>query len=130
MKHIHPDPYGYRVEIERNGVKFAGFVKFGADRAAALRQARAMREDVLAKLAPKTGRSNTGVAGVTEITHWTQGYPQTCFVVTHGKPGPNWKHRFFYKTFSQRQRQLEAAIRCRAKLAGEPVAQLLEAAYV
>ena len=130
MNNIYPDGYGYRVQIERNGVRFDGFVKFGEDRAAALRQARAMRDDVLAKLAPRTARSNTGVTGVTELTHWSRGTPQTCFAVTHGKPCRNWVRRFFFKTFSQRQRQLVRAIEHRARVAGEDVQQLREAAHV
>jgi hypothetical protein len=129
MKHIHPDPHGYRVEVERNGVRFRACIPFGSDRAAALRQARSARNEFLAGCAAIKSRSNTGVAGVTELTHWTSGLPQTCFVVTHGKPCPNWKRRFFYKTFAQRQRQLVRAIHHRARIAGENVNELLEAAH-
>lgn len=130
MKNIYPDPYGWRVEITRNCVKFESFIKFGADRAAALRKAVAIRDDFLAKASVLNGRSNTGVAGVTELMHWTGGQPRACFQVTCGSPGPGWMRRFFYHTLPERQRALRAACHHRARRAGEPIQQLLEAACV
>ncbi len=130
MKNIYSDSGGYRVQIERNGVRFDSFVGFGTDRAAALKKAVAIRDDFLAKADVLRGRSNTGVAGVSELTHWTSGSPRQCFQVTCGSPRPNWMRRFFYRTFSQRQRALDLAVRDRARRAGEPVEKLLEAAHV
>ena len=130
MKNISADNYGYRVEMMRNGIKFDSFIRFDGDRAGALKKAIAIRDDFRARADAIRPRSNTGVAGVTELTHWTRGYPQTCFVVTHGKPCRNWKRRFFYHTLSQRQRALRAAVAHRARLSGEPIHQLLEAANV
>ena len=130
MKNIASDGYGYRVVIDRGGIKLDSFVRFGEDRRAALAKAIAIRDEFLAEHARWKGRSNTGVAGVTEITHWTRGTPQTCFVVTCGSPRPNWKRRFFYRTFGERQRQLVAAIKHRARVSGENVNLLLEAAHV
>ena len=130
MKNIYSDGYGYRVQIERNGIRFDSFIGFGTDRAAALQKAVAVRDDFLAKAEVLRSRSNTGVAGITELSHWTSGSARQCFQVTCGSPGPGWMRRFFYRTFAERQRALRAACHHRARRAGEPVQQLMEAAGV
>jgi hypothetical protein len=130
MRNIKLDPYGYRVVVERCGIKLDAFVRFGHDRAAALKKAVIIRDDFLAQHARWKPRSNTGVAGVTELVHWTGGKPRSCFQVTAGSPRPGWMRRFFYETFADRQRQFVRAIKHRARLAGENVEQLLEAAHV
>ena len=130
MKHIYQDPYGYRLEIVRNQVTFRSYVRFGDDRAAALKKIVAIRDDYLSKAEVLRGRSNTGVAGVSELAHWTGGRPRQCFQVTSGSPGPNWMRRFFYTTLTGRQRALRRAVAHRARRTGENLTQLLEAANV
>lgn len=129
MKNISSDQYGWRVKVMRNGITFDSFVRFGADREAARRKAICIRDEYLATCAAMKGRSNTGVAGITEVFHWSGGKPRACFQVTFGGPRPNWIRRFFFKTLAERQTQLVKAIRHRARIAGENFQTLMEAAY-
>lgn len=48
MKNIFPDKYGYRVLVMRNGIELDSYVRFGDDKAAALRKAKAIRDDFIA----------------------------------------------------------------------------------
>lgn len=116
MKHIYEDHTGWRILIQRRNLSFRSFITFAGNKAAALQKAMAVRDEFLAAHGGLAARSNTGVSGVTELTHWTRGFPQTCFVVTMGKPCRNWKRRFFYRTFSQREAALQKAIAHRQRL--------------
>lgn len=127
QKFISAGDNGWRVDIARSGGRLRRFVAYAGDRAAALLEAVRVRDELAAQL-PLRPRSNTGVTGVTEVTHWTRNVPQPCFVVTVGKPTRNWKRRFFYRSFAQRESALRAAIAHRARVAGEDAAALLKAA--
>lgn len=126
-KYIYTDPNGWRVEIVRRDVRLRKFFPAHGDFAGALARAQAFRDQFLRVQGAAQPRSNTGVSGITELTHWTRSFPQPCFVVTVGVPGPDWRHRFYYRTAAERQQAFRAAVADRARRAGEDAAALLEA---
>lgn len=118
MNHINPHPDGWIVKVIRAGIRYQAFVAHGADRAAALAQAEATRDEFIrihGAHATPAPRSNTGLLGITEVTKWNHGKPQPCFQVTLGDPRHSTR-RFNYTTFSQREKALKKAIAHRQKL--------------
>ena len=128
-QNIFEIPYGYRVIINRTGVRYQVFIKFGDDKPAALARAIAERDNFFAEhgefgTSGQRPRSNTGISGISEVTKWFHNKPAECFSVTAGHP----RHgitRFFYRGSKQRSVALRRAIAHRARLAGEDAAQLL-----
>lgn len=118
MNHIYPHPDGWIVRVIRQGIRYSAFIAHGTDRAAALRKAKATRDEFIRIHGAKTTlgpRSNTGLLGITEVIKWSHGKPQTCFQVTCGDPRQNTR-RFSFTTISQRDKALAEAIACRKKL--------------
>ena len=118
MNHIYPHPDGWIVKVTRAGIRYQAFVAHGADRPAALKKAKATRDEFIRihgehHVIPP--RSNTGLLGITETTKWSHGKPKPCFQVTLGDPRHSTR-RFNYTTFGQRETALQKAIAHRRKL--------------
>lgn len=120
MKNIYEIPYGFRVIIHRPELTYRAFVKFGDDRAAALKKAQALRDEFFAVhgefgISGQRPRSNTGISGISEQTKWFHGQPKQCFQVTCGHPKKGMR-RFYYQTFAGRELALNRAVAHRQKL--------------
>ncbi len=123
MKHIYEDLYGWRVIIQRSGLRYHVFIANRGDHAAALQRAVVERDHFLA--VHKKARSNTGICGISETVEWKHNRPHDCFSVTFGASRKNYPVRFHYRGLADRSRALRAAVAHRARLAGEDAVQLL-----
>lgn len=115
MKNIIERSSGYRVKIQRERLTYRAYVPYGHDRAAALRQAVALRDEFYAvhgQYGPsgQAPRSNTGITGICETTKWYGGKPYSCFEVCHGR---HTYRRFVFKTLSEREAAMASAIALR-----------------
>jgi hypothetical protein len=133
MKNIYDNGYGYRVMIKRASLKFDALFKFGSDKPAALARAIAERDAFFAACGETSHsgqkvRSNTGIAGISEVTKWFHNRPLDCFQVTIGRPQTTGVKRFTYHGVAGRERALRAAIAHRTRATGEDPAQLLNQA--
>lgn len=119
---IRRDHHGYLVRVQRGRMKFRGFVPY--TKPDALQHAMRLRDEFLAAIATvplrhKTGRSNTGIPGISEMVKWRHGKPTDCFNVYLGpKCRPQMK-LVFYGPFRPREVALRKAVALRRAAGAE-----------
>lgn len=114
----------WRVRILRKGMSYQVHIPFAGDKEAALQRAIAERDRFYAVLGATSTYSNTGVCGVSELTHWAHSHGTPCFSVSCGSIKKNGIRRFFFHDQAEREAALRAAVAHRARLAGEDAVQL------
>lgn len=131
-RNITAHPMGLIVRVERLGVTYRAFVSysFGAARnsahgvtAACLARAVELRDGFL-RIAGEVnrhrvkGHSNTGWAGISELTKWRRSIPYTCFCVTWREHGRQRMRQFNYGPRRTRERARAQAIAWRERVTG------------
>jgi hypothetical protein len=119
-KHICAHPEGLLVRIRRGDVTYQAFVN--KSRSNALAEAIAIRERFLqiAGRPKRKARSNTGVLGVSEITHWKRSRPYDVFSVSWSAGGRVYHRRVSYGLKRSRESALREAVALRVRMTGEP----------
>lgn len=121
-KHISAHPYGYQVRIVRGGVWYRAFVS--SRHPDALGRAVAIRDRALRVVGEVTnrhrvrGKSNTGVAGISETAQWRHNRQGLCFLVSWRDQGRARTHRFFFGPRRPRAVAWANALRFRERVAG------------
>ncbi len=120
----------WRVKIIRHGIKYQVIIPFHGDRAAALERAIVERDRFYAAHGKNSPRSNTGIAGISEVASWARNQCRMAFSVGFGSYHTRLPRRFYYRGLAGRETALRQAVAYRARLSGENPAELLAQAIL
>lgn len=105
----HPD--GFLIRVRRRGIGLRGFVAYGTpqalDRAVEMRDRFLLRAGPFVPARKSVGKSNTGIAGISETVHWVKYQPRECFTVHLGR---KWRPRMKYVYFGPQSRTRAEAL--------------------
>lgn len=121
-RNISWTPLGYTVRVMRGGVSYEAFISHrhgdGLARAVAARDRFWRIVGEVANLHRVAGRSNTGIAGISDTTDWWRSKPRDCFTVSwyDASRCPR-RRRFYYGAFRPRSVAFSAAKAFRQRVA-------------
>ena len=104
---------GYLVRVQRSGVLFQAFI--AGHTPEALARAVAVRDRFLARAGHRAARSNTGIPGVSEHTHWSHNHAYEGFSASYRGRA----RHFTWRACGGRAQALRAAVAYRSRLTGE-----------